>query len=89
MKPLRINPPSNFAPDYVTKAIAKDNTEYTVTTLDFILNGGDGYTSLFAPSIAKVRDLYVNVFADAIKADTERSGVVQMPAPDGRIKKVG
>ena len=69
--------------------IAKDNTEYSVTTLDFILNGGDGYTSLFAPSIAKVRDLYVNVFADAIKADTERSGVVQMPAPDGRIKKVG
>ncbi len=69
--------------------IAKDTTEYSVTTLDFILNGGDGYKSLFAPSIAKVRDLYVNVFADAIKADTERSGVVQMPAPDGRITKVG
>jgi 5'-nucleotidase len=68
--------------------IVKDSTQYTVTTLDFILRGGDGYGSLFTPTIATVRDLYVNVFADAITAGTSLNGVVQMPAADGRIVRV-
>lgn len=75
----------------VTKAdgtpIAKDDTQYSVTTLDFLVNGGDGYGTLFAPSVAKIRDLYVDVFTDAVIADTARNGVLQMPVADGRITK--
>jgi 5'-nucleotidase len=75
----------------VTKAdgtpIAKDGTQYTVTTLDFIVNGGDGYGSLFSPTVAKIRDLYVDVFTDAVIADSARAGVLQMPVADGRITR--
>lgn len=67
--------------------IAKDDKQYSVTTLDFLVNGGDGYGTLFAPSVAKIRDLYVDVFTDAVIADTARNGVLQMPVADGRITK--
>jgi 2',3'-cyclic-nucleotide 2'-phosphodiesterase (5'-nucleotidase family) len=40
-------------------AIAKDQTVYTLTTLDFIIYGGDGYANVFSPSKAKVLALYL------------------------------
>jgi len=70
-------------------AIAKDSKEYTLTTLDFLIYGGDGYLNVFSPSKAKVQGALLDVFVDALKADLAAKKVTQVPAADGRIKKVG
>ena len=69
--------------------IAKDQTVYTLTTLDFIIYGGDGYANVFSPTKAKVFGALLDVFTDALKADMAAGKVTQVPALDGRIKKVG
>jgi 5'-nucleotidase len=70
-------------------AIAKDSKEYTLTTLDFTIYGGDGYVNVFSPAQAKVQGALLDVFVDALKADMAAKKVTQVPAADGRIKKVG
>ena len=67
------------------KAIAKDSTVYTVATLDYVVQGGDGYVGVFSPATAKVRDLLVDVFIEAVKA----AKTVTVPVADGRTTKVG
>ncbi len=69
--------------------IAKDSKEYTLTTLDFVIYGGDGYVNVFSPAQAKVKGALLDVFVDALKADMAAGKVTQVPAADGRIKKVG
>jgi 5'-nucleotidase len=69
--------------------IAKDSKEYTLTTLDFVIYGGDGYLNVFSPASAKVQGALLDVFVDALKADLAAGKVTQVPAADGRIKKVG
>jgi len=69
--------------------IAKDSKEYTLTTLDFLIYGGDGYLNVFSPSKAKVQGALLDVFTDALKADMKAGKVTQLPVADGRIKKVG
>jgi len=70
-------------------AIAKDSKEYTLTTLDFLIYGGDGYLNVFSPTKAKVQGALLDLFTDALKADMAAGKVTQVPAADGRIKKVG
>jgi 5'-nucleotidase len=70
-------------------AIAKDSKEYTLTTLDFLIYGGDGYANVFTPSQAKVQGALLDLFVEALKADMAAKKVTQVPAADGRIKKVG
>ena len=70
-------------------AIPKDSTEYTLTTLDYIIYGGDGYVNVFSPAQAKVFGALLDVFVDALKADLAAGKVTQVPALDGRVKKVG
>ena len=70
-------------------AIAKDSKEYTLTTLDFIIYGGDGYLEVFSPAKAKVYGALLDVFVDALKADMAAGKVTQLPVLDGRVKKVG
>jgi|LakMenE18May11ns_1017448.scaffolds.fasta_scaffold9913434_2 5'-nucleotidase len=65
-------------------AIAKDNTVYTVATVDFLIYGGDGYTQ-FDPAKARVRDLLVDVFAEGLKSDLAAGKTTLMPVADGRI----
>jgi 5'-nucleotidase len=69
--------------------IAKDAKEYTLATLDFLIYGGDGYLNVFTPSQAKVQGALLDVFVAALKADLAAGKVTQVPAADGRIKKVG
>jgi 5'-nucleotidase len=69
--------------------IAKDAKEYSLTTLDFIIYGGDGYVEVFSPAKAKVFGALLDVFVDALKADMAAGKVTQLPALDGRVKKVG
>jgi 5'-nucleotidase len=70
-------------------AVAKDQTVYTLTTLDYIIYGGDGYLNVFSPSKAKVFGALLDVFVDALKADLAAGKVTQLPALDGRVKKIG
>ena len=70
-------------------AIAKDSKEYTLTTLDFLIYGGDGYVDVFTPSKARVQGALLDVFVEALRADMAAKKVTQLPAADGRIKKVG
>ena len=69
--------------------VAKDSKEYTLTTLDFLIYGGDGYLNVFSPAQASVKGALLDVFVDALKADMAAGKVTQVPAADGRIKKVG
>jgi 5'-nucleotidase len=68
--------------------IAKDSTEYTLTTLDYMIYGGDGYVDVFSPAKAKVFGALLDVFVDALKADMAAGKVTQLPVLDGRVKKV-
>jgi 2',3'-cyclic-nucleotide 2'-phosphodiesterase (5'-nucleotidase family) len=68
--------------------IAKDSTEYTLTTLDYMIYGGDGYVDVFSPAKAKVFGALLDVFVDALKADMAAGKVTQIPVLDGRVKKV-
>jgi len=63
-------------------AIAADATVYSVATVDYMVYGGDGYTQ-FDPSKQQLKDLLVNVFMDAIKADAAK-GKVSNLVTDGR-----
>jgi 5'-nucleotidase len=69
-------------------AIAKDATQYTLTTLDYIIYGGDGYVDVFSPAKAKVFGALLDVFVDALKADMAAGKVTTLPVLDGRVKKV-
>ena len=69
--------------------IAKDSKEYTLTTLDYIIYGGDGYVDVFSPAKAKVYGALLDVFVDALKADMAAGKVTKVPALDGRVTKVG
>jgi 2',3'-cyclic-nucleotide 2'-phosphodiesterase (5'-nucleotidase family) len=69
-------------------AIPKDGTQYTITTLDFVIYGGDGYVNVFSPDRAKVQGALLDLFVEALKADLAAGRVTQVPAADGRIKKV-
>ena len=63
--------------------IAADDKSYSIATVDYMVYGGDGYTQ-FDPSKQKLRDLLVDVFADALKADLA-AGKVSKFVTDGRI----
>jgi 5'-nucleotidase len=69
-------------------AIPKNGTQYTITTFDFVVYGGDGYADVFSPDRAKVQGALLDLFVDALKADLAAGKVTQVPAADGRIKKV-
>jgi 5'-nucleotidase len=64
-------------------AIAKDSTVYTITTLDFIGYGGDGYTQFSVPQL-RIRDRDADVVVEALRADMA-AGKVTVMATDGRI----
>jgi 5'-nucleotidase len=64
-------------------AIAKDATQYTITTLDFIAYGGDGYTQ-FDVTKLQIRDRDADVVAEALRVDMAANKVTTM-STDGRI----
>jgi 2',3'-cyclic-nucleotide 2'-phosphodiesterase (5'-nucleotidase family) len=69
-------------------AIAKDSKEYTIAVPDFMIYGGDGYVDVFSPTKAKLRGLLVDVFIEAVTADSSGGKVLKIPALDGRITKI-
>lgn len=69
-------------------SIPADSTSYSITTLDYVVYGGDGYGELFNPTAAKIQGPFVDVFVDLLKADMAAGRITQVPALDGRIINV-
>ena len=65
--------------------IPRDATTYTVTIVDYMVYGGDGYVDVFRPAEAVIRGPYLDDIVAAIKRDAADGVVTQVPAPDGRI----
>ncbi len=63
--------------------IARDSKVFTITTLDFLAYGGDGYTQ-FDVTKLQIRDRDVEVVAEALRAD-QAAGKTTVMATDGRI----
>lgn len=70
------------------KAIPADSKTYTIASLDFLIQGGDGYTGTFDPAKTRIRDLLADVLVEALKADLAAGKVTKMPVADGRIVKI-
>jgi 5'-nucleotidase len=64
-------------------AIAKDSKVYTITTIDFLGYGGDGYTQFDVTKLA-IRDRDADLVVEALKADLA-AGKATVMATDGRI----
>jgi len=62
-----------------------DDTAYSITTVDYMVYGGDGYGKLFRPTSAVIRGPYVDEVIAALRADVAAGTVTEVPAPDGRI----
>jgi 5'-nucleotidase len=67
--------------------IAADDKSYSVATVDYMVYGGDGYTQ-FDASKQVLKDLLVDVFTDALKADAA-AGKVSTLVTDGRENVIG
>lgn len=65
--------------------IPRDATTYTVTTVDYMVYGGDGYVDVFRPAEAIIRGPYLDDIVDAIKKDAADGIITEVPALDGRI----
>ncbi len=69
--------------------IPRDATSYSVTTVDFMLYGGDGYTGVFDVVGAQIREPYVDAVVARLRQDLAAGVVTAVPAPDGRITRIG
>ncbi len=69
--------------------IAPDATSYTITVIDYMAFGGDGYSDFFNPTSAKIQGPFADVLIDQLKADMAAGRVTAVPALDGRIVRVG
>lgn len=67
--------------------IAKDSTEYTLATVDYMITGGDGYVDVFQPSKATIGGLLADLLIEKLKADMAAGKVTVAPVADGRITK--
>lgn len=65
--------------------ILPDNTVYTITAVDFMISGGDGYGDLFNPQQANIRDLVTDALVQVLRADGAAGRVTSVPDPSGRI----
>jgi 2',3'-cyclic-nucleotide 2'-phosphodiesterase (5'-nucleotidase family) len=68
--------------------IARDGRAFTVTTVDYILYGGDGYDGVFDVRGSQMREPYVDTVVAALLADLTAGIVTAVPADDGRITRV-
>lgn len=66
------------------RPIPRDATEYSITTIEYLLKGGNGYTGFFNPQRATSRDPLVDIVAARLTADLASAGQSLMPLPDGR-----
>ena len=67
--------------------IAADGRSYTVTTLDYMVYGGDGYVGVFNPTQATMREPFVDAVVEKLKADLASGTITTAARLDGRITR--
>ena len=67
--------------------IPADDHEFSVTTLDYMIPGGDGYVGVFDHLRATIRDPYVDALVDGIRADHNAGKITSVNRIDGRISR--
>lgn len=65
--------------------IARDQTKYSVASLDFMVAGGDGYQGLFSPTTALPQDPLLDTVVARFKRDLAAGTITRVPGNDGRI----
>lgn len=68
--------------------IAADGRTYTITTVDYLITGGDGYGTVFSPASSVMREPYVDAIIKAFKADLAAGRTTAVPKADGRIQNL-
>ena len=69
--------------------IPNDSTEYTVTTVDYMAFGGDGFGDLFNPARAEIHGPYDEDLTSKLEADLALGQITPMGPLDGRISCLG
>ncbi|MSW80966.1 MAG: hypothetical protein F2840_07420 [Actinobacteria bacterium] len=69
--------------------IPADAQQYTVTTIDYLISGGDGYQSVFSAADSVMREPYLEAVLDAFRKDLAAGRVTLVPRRDGRITGIG
>lgn len=69
--------------------IPQDSTEITVTTVEFMVKGGDGYVGFFNPSEAVIREAFSGALLDRLQSDLAAGTITPVTPPDGRITCTG
>lgn len=67
--------------------IARDGRIFTVSTIDYIVNGGDGYAGVFNPTRAVIRDPWRDSVIQLFERDRDAGIVTKGPSLDGRISR--
>lgn len=69
--------------------IPADAHKYTVTTVDYLISGGDGYQSVFSATDSVMREPYLDAVLEAFRKDRAAGRVTLVPPLDGRITRIG
>ena len=69
--------------------IPADARKYTVTTIDYLISGGDGYQSVFSATDSVMREPYIEAVLEAFRKDRAAGRVTPVPPLDGRITRIG
>ncbi len=69
--------------------IQRDQSEYSVTTIDYMAFGGDGFTGYFNPERASIRGPLDDAVTDYLKAELAAGRTVPVGPLDGRITCLG
>jgi 5'-nucleotidase len=69
--------------------IPADSQQYTVTTIDYLISGGDGYQSVFSATDSVMREPYLEAVLEAFRKDLAAGRVTLVPQLDGRITRIG
>lgn len=67
--------------------IESNATTYTITVVDYMVYGGDGYIDVFNPNKATMREPYVDAVVAALKSDLAAGRITSSSRIDGRITR--
>ena len=69
--------------------IPADAKTFTVTTVDYLIAGGDGYQGVFSATDLVMREPYLDAVLEAFRKDRAAGRVTLVPPLDGRITRIG
>ena len=68
--------------------IPADGQSYSITTIDYLINGGDGYGNVFSRASSVMGEPYLDAIIDAFTTDLAAGRTTRVPPIDGRIRNL-